>query len=856
MKLLSWVINIICKISSARPGFVICFWLALAAVGFTLLPGIRISTDLVSGVGGGNEIIQLTSENHGLFGEQDALILVLEFPEPPGEARRPFIEGIANMLSNMPEIEKVIYRFLDPEDEQTMNALYANFLLGMGPKERVRISERLTPHGLKGALRRNQNRLFLAENPYLQNRIMDDPLELAMIISEAMKERVGEVSLGDPYLFLASPDSTMFLVHMTPAFRSSNVKLARNCMKKLRKLIPERIDELIDVIPGARTKFHGLKWHLTGKVVFHSETDILFDREVVLVLFASFILVSAFLILSYWSLPALAALMFPIVCAIGANYVVMYFTCREINPVVVGSLGILFGLGADFGVHLWGRLREERAFGAQWAQAVELAMQNSGPPVILGAMTSVIAFSCLGFSDQAAMGQFGYVCASGVLLTLLSTLFLVPAIASILIRRNTRFIPDLKVNFSIFSGLFKSRPKTIVFVFTIIVGVSIFFALKIRYEQDLFKVFMARGIRSVEVAEMISAKFKSNFSQPTNLSFETEDYDRGLALQRRLDAILANLREETGIIGTMESISYLETPESLKDDNTEFLSKIDKKIPALRELFRRFLDQSNLSEMASSHMLGSFDKVSGIIGRLKAKQDDFRAAEGELQRSWYLARVRGKYRFLTKLRYSNAVLTPEELKAADASVMNAVSRMPVQVYISGPRQSMEAILSTLVSELLRLGIYAVLAVSGFFLLVFRNLTGVILSLMPMLGAFFITLGIMGGLGVGIPFSIIGVAPLIFGLGIDNGIHVISRSLTRDGAPITAVMEHMTRLLIVTSVTSALGFLTMNMSQHYSLQFLGLAMVIGMCAALALTLVPLPAMILLIQRVKGASVAQD
>jgi hypothetical protein len=212
-----------------------------------------------------------------------------------------------------------------------------------------------------------------------------------------------------------------------------------------------------------------------------------------------------------------------------------------------------------------------------------------------------------------------------------------------------------------------------------------------------------------------------------------------------------------------------------------------------------------------------------------------------------LGRSDGKYRFLTKLRYSNEVLDPAELKTADATVMNSLSQLPEQVRISGPRQSMEAILSTLVSELLRLGVYASLSVAIFFLLVFRRPAAVILSLAPMLGAFLITLGIMGAFDIGIPFSIIGVAPLIFGLGIDNGIHVITRSLGKDGEPISSVMNHMTRLLMVTSITSVLGFLAMILSRHYSLQFLGMAMVIGMSAALILTLLPLPSIILLLQR---------
>ncbi len=678
-----------------------------------------------------------------------------------------------------------------------------------------------------------------------------------MIISESMKEKVGQVSLGDPYLFLSSPDGATFLIHMTPSFPSSDVALSRGVAKKLGEVIPKRINELMEVIPGAKSKFEGLKWHLTGKVIFHSETDILFDREALMILIASFTLVSGFLIFAYRSLISVSVLMGPILCAIGSNYLVMYFTCPEINPVVVGAIGILFGLGADFGVHLWGRVREERVNGSEWSRSMYDAMQAAGPPVCIGAMTSVVAFSCLGFSDQPAMGQFGYVCASGVLLTLLSTLFMVPSLCQILADKRSAYIPDMRVKFTVISTLFTYRPKLVVIISMITIASGLFFATWIKYEEDLFKVFMAKDIKSVEVAQMISRKFKSNFSQPTHLTFEADDYDTGLAFQRRLDQILAKLRDESGLIGTTESISYLDAPKALKNQNAHFVSKLGENLQDLRALFKTLLGQSDLSVTASNNMLRSFDDIAHIFATIgDLKTDGAPPDDGRFKRDWYLAKVDGRYRFLTKLRYSSQVSSPAELQAADSVVANAVSQLPVKVNISGPRQSMEAILSTLVSELLRLGLYAACAVTLFLLLVFRQPFGVVLSLAPMLGAFFITLGIMGFFEIGIPFSIIGVAPLIFGLGIDNGIHVINRTFNEDKESIVDVMGQMTRLLIVTSLTSVLGFVGMIISRHYSLEFLGLSMVIGMTAALALTLLTLPAAILLFQKSRPVNIEED
>jgi hypothetical protein len=173
--------------------------------------------------------------------------------------------------------------------------------------------------------------------------------------------------------------------------------------------------------------------------------------------------------------------------------------------------------------------------------------------------------------------------------------------------------------------------------------------------------------------------------------------------------------------------------------------------------------------------------------------------------------------------------------------------LPVKVDITGPRQIMQEVLSTLISELVTLGLYVMVSVIVFFFVLFGHPLGVFLSLIPMTGAFTITLGVMGLLGLGLPFSVVGVAPLIFGLGMDNGVHVVMGALHEENGSITETMGRVTRPIIFTSLTNILGFVAMLASKHYSMEFLGWAMVIGMTSAVGLTLTTLPALLLILER---------
>jgi len=847
MQLLTLVLRRICRVSFDFPRTVVAIFLVLAVTGFSAMPLIKISNNLIAGVGQENPVIKLGSENSEIFGEQDSLIVAVEFPEPPGEDRLPFIKGLGDSIAKIPGVRRVRYRFLDPENNEEVRRLLKNFLLGMNQREQDQVRTIFSLQGISEAFRRNRNRLFLAEHPYLQQTILEDPLELGQFISDAMKKRVGAVSLGDMYLLIASPDSTVYLIQVTPLFPGTDIAQGRKLLERLRQVIPEKISGLLADLPDLKEKSQDLNWFLTGKSAFHSESADIFDRETSTILLLSCAMVIALLIGVYRNLWSVVILMTPIAAGIGPNYGLIYLWYDEVNPVVMGASGVLFGLATDYGVHLWERFTDEIDQGASPRDALADVYDQTGPPVMLGAITTILAFACLCFSHQPAMAQFGYVGASGLILSLVSTLFLFPALVALTAGRGHDYFPRMRVTFNRFSGLYKNAPGTITVVSAVVVVLSLFLISRVSYEKDLFKVFLARDMNSMAVSERISKKFHVNFSQTTILSFDVTNFQQGLEFQRKLDDILGQLMARDREIATVDSISYLATPDSLAVQNVGLVSEIMKSWPGLSHFLRNTVRKSDLSDSAVQTVEQSFDSVGQMISDLETRGLRDQDGSSEVERSWYTAQIRGKYRFLTQIRYSEKVTDSDRLRKVDREIMEAVRSFPVEVSISGPRQSMEEILSSLVSELIRLGLYVLGSVIIFFVALFRHPVGVMLSLVPMAGAFCVTLGVIGALGLGLPFSVVGIAPLIFGLGMDNGVHLVMGSLGKEGGSVSEAMARVTGPIIFTSTTNVIGFVSMLTSQHYAMEFLGWAMVIGMAASVAFTLTTLPALLLLLER---------
>jgi predicted RND superfamily exporter protein len=841
MKFVVFVLRSVAGLSLTYPRTIIAIFFLISLAGFATIPFIVQSTNLLAGVGESNAVINLTRENTEFFGEQDSLIVVLQFPEPPGEKRLPFIRNLGESIGEIPGVRRVRYRLLDPDDQAQVEMLFKQFLLGMSPREREGILQILSPNGISDALRRTRNRLFLAENPYIQRKLLEDPLELGQFVSKAMERRIGAISLGDIFLLIASPDSTMYLIQVTPEFPSSDVVKAKELVESFNRFMPKKLAELSKSSPVI-DRPEDLRWYLTGKTAFQYESDVIFDKETSTLLLVSFGLVAAIFLSIYRSIISSFILMIPLLAGIGPNYGMLFLAYSEVNPVVMGATGVLLGLGAEYGVHLWGRFREEYEASGLFEQSIFTAYEQTGPPVMLGAVTGIIAFLCLCFSKQPALVQFGFFGAAGLAMTMLSTFFLVPALARLLSGFKRDLFPRLQVSFGFLARMFDSRSAAIIIVSLLVVGCSVFFAARVSYEKDLFKVFLARDMQSMAVSQKISRKFHSNFSQPTLLSFDIDNFQEGLFIQRSIDEKIQNLMSRDHEIASFDSISYLMAPDKIRDTNMAALSQVVDSWPTLKNVFSHRLQASEFSDSAEKVAEGSFDATGSLIADLKSEHSRNHADAITLERSWYTAKIRGKIRFLTQIRYADTITDSAALKDADARLLQALSDLPVQVQLSGTRQVMEAVLSSLVSELLRLGFYAFVSLILVFYVVFPNPLGVGLCLVPMIGSFSITLGVMGLLGMGLPFSIVCVAPLVFGFSIHNGIHVVMGSLHEKGSTVATTMKRVTPRAVLTSLTIMAGFVAMITSEHYSMEFLGWAMVVGMLSAVPLTLVTLPALL--------------
>ena len=122
----------------------------------------------------------------------------------------------------------------------------------------------------------------------------------------------------------------------------------------------------------------------------------------------------------------------------------------------------------------------------------------------------------------------------------------------------------------------------------------------------------------------------------------------------------------------------------------------------------------------------------------------------------------------------------------------------------------------------------------------RRVAGVAMIMLPLTLGIGISVGVMNLLGIKLNFFNMLMLPTVIGMGVDDGVHMYHRykELGRDSAHYVVKTTGMSAIL--TTLTTTIGFGSLMMADHRGLESLGLLTVIGMIAALATTLVFLPA----------------
>jgi uncharacterized protein len=141
-------------------------------------------------------------------------------------------------------------------------------------------------------------------------------------------------------------------------------------------------------------------------------------------------------------------------------------------------------------------------------------------------------------------------------------------------------------------------------------------------------------------------------------------------------------------------------------------------------------------------------------------------------------------------------------------------------------------------------------VVGLSLLFERRAVGhTILAMLPPIVGMGITVGLLVILGIPLNPANLIILPLILGIGVDNGVHIV-HDFRANSTSVFCTSPSTINSIMLTSLTTMVGFGSMMIAAHRGLHSLGAVLTIGVGASLFVSLVTLPAMLTIFSRNRG------
>lgn len=531
--------------------------------------------------------------------------------------------------------------------------------------------------------------------------------------------------------------------------------------------------------------------------------------------------------------------------------------------LVVGRLNILsvafavlfIGLSVDYAIHTLLRLEEYRAKGHGLSQAAVMAARIQAPALWLCALSSVIAFLAFLPTDYIGLAELGIISAGGIGIALLLCFTLLPATFIVM------KVPPLKANFGRHAARlerFLARRRVVVLSLAGLLALGcVGLMTQLTFDNDPLSL-RDPDSPSVKVLTDIQNDHRAGFYRAEAL---LPNLAEAQVLARRLRAL-----PQVDSVITLESFVPSEQEEKLfqlgdasfllapliypappapPPGNEERLAAVGGLVNGLRAAPDELIGKAAGLSAALALFLETPERLpeleAALMGDLTQELANLRAALTAGPVSLGDLPLSLSSRYLAADGQALVVVRPEQdLRDpfARAAFVDAVRGVWPEV--SGEAVTIVEAGQAVIEAFTEASILAFVLVALLVFAVLRRLSDSLAALLPLVLAALYCGGLAVLLGIPLNFANVIVLPLLFGLGIDSGLHLVVRRREVPNAPL---LDNATpRAVLVSALTTLASFGALSLSEHPGTASMGLLLMLALASVLFAVFLVLPALI--------------
>ncbi len=572
---------------------------------------------------------------------------------------------------------------------------------------------------------------------------------------------------------------------------------------------------------------------------------------------------------------------------IGLGYTMGYTTLSvgHLNILTITFLPILIGLAIDFGVHLITRYEEELRRGASERLALEKSMVYTGMGIFTGCLTTAGAFFAMGMTDFKGIQEMGIITGGGLVVCLVPMMTMLPVM---LLKGHQNVVDhttavqehELGGGRARVEKLWLERPALVTSITATLCAIAATQAPKVYFDYNLLHM-QSKGLAAVEFEEKLIESASKSVLYAAVVAPSVEE---ALKLQNQITnlATVASVDSMAPYL-TGDASSRLSRIREIKSElRAVNFAESSSQPPDVRELSSTLYGTRGYLGLALEEVL----KGRGD-GQLSQDLKDLREALGSLRKrvlagDWALNSAR--LASFEQALFEDVRATFQSLKSQDDSAALRVQDLPLtlrnrfigmsgkhllQVYPKGnvwERSEQEKFVNEVrtidpevtgtpvqlyeYTTLLKVSyekaaLWALAAIVILVLIHFRSVACVLLSLLPVgIGTLWMV-GVMGWFGIPFNPANIMTLPLVIGIGITNGIHILNRFAEEQNPSVLA--KSTGKAVLVSGLTTIAGFGSLIPAKHQGISSLGLVMAVGTATCMVAALTFLPALLTLLIR---------
>jgi hopanoid biosynthesis associated RND transporter like protein HpnN len=616
----------------------------------------------------------------------------------------------------------------------------------------------------------------------------------------------------------------------------------------------------------------GVSVKITGDVALSFEEMEVLRTQAAAAGIASLVLVGIILILGLRSIRMVLSTLTTLIVGLVWTAGFTAAAIGHLNLISVCFAVLFIGLGVDFGIHVCVRYRELVISGLEHSVALDETARDVGSSIFLCALTTAIGFFAFVPTDFVGVAELGLISGTGMFISLFCTLTLLPALLSL------RPIP---VGSGRSAGASWSNG-----------GLT---NLPLRHPRAIRSIALVFGIGAVML--LPKARFDNNplnVRDPSSESVRTfnELLEKGTSSPWSLNAVAPSLESAQLLAERLAELDVVERAVTVSDyvpaDQENKLGIIEDVAmfvapppgpdgvvppPSLAEQREALADLS--SELGRLQDSGERSELVASASRLRTVLDRY------LQK---LENSPDPTREIDALQSSMLGTLPEQLRVLDAALsaghvtleklpdailermITADGRVRIQIF---PREDLNdhAALAAFVdgvravapevagsaAEILESGrsvvraltqamLSAFVAITLFLLILWRRIDDTALVLIPLLLASALTVAAAVLADIPFNFADVIVLPLLLGIGVDSGIHLVHRARVVAEGEMNLLATSTARAVAYSAMTTIASFGSLGLATHMGLATLGRLLTLGVGFTIVCNLIVLPALI--------------